>query len=113
MRRFIKRVTLPRLADLFALRLADHAAIHGSIDGTLLDELKARIEAIVAEGDALTVKDLAIGGNELMALGIPKGPLIGAVLEYLLETVLDDPSQNTSARLTTISERYFSLIKTS
>lgn len=112
-RRFIKRVTLPRLADLFALRLADHAAIHGSIDGTLLDELKARIEAIVAEGDALTVKDLAIGGNELMALGIPKGPLIGAVLEYLLETVLDDPSQNTSARLTTISERYFSLIKTS
>ncbi len=112
-RRFIKRVGLSRLDDLFALRLADQAAIHGSIDARLLDELRSRIEAIVAEGDALSIKDLAIGGNELMALGIPKGPYIGAVLEYLLEAVLDDPKQNSRERLLLMGERYFSLIKTS
>ncbi len=112
-RRFIRRVGLNRLDDLFILRLADQAAIHGRVETTMLDELKARIASIVAQGDALTVKDLAIGGNDLMALGIPKGPLIGKVLEYLLETVLDDPGQNTSGQLLTIAERYFSLIKSS
>lgn len=112
-RRFIKRVGLDRIDDLFALRLADQKAIHGRFDATLINELGGRIEGIVREGDALSVKDLAIGGNDLMAAGIPKGPAIGRVLDHLLETVLDDPAQNNREQLLTIAGRYFSLISTS
>lgn len=112
-RRFVRRVGLNRLDDLFTLRLADQLAIHGSVDMTLMDELRARIEGIIKSGDALSVKDLAIGGTALMALGIPKGPMIGSTLSYLLETVLDDPNQNTVEQLTTIAERYWRLSSTS
>lgn len=112
-RRFIKRVGLNRLDDLFTLRLADQLAIHKSVDTTLIDELRKRIESILKEGDALSIKDLAIGGNDLMALGIPKGPKIGEVLSYLMETVLDDPTQNNAAQLLSIAKGYISLISTS
>ncbi len=112
-RRFMRRVGVDLLEDLFALRLSDQAAIHGRVDYTLLAELSDRIAAIIAAGDALTVKDLAIDGNDLMALGIPKGKQIGQTLSYLLETVLDDPAQNTVAQLTEIAKNYGSLIKDS
>ena len=112
-RRFVRRVGVNRLDDLFALRLADQAAIHGRIDTTLLDELKARIAAILNEGDALSIADLAVNGNDLMALGIPKGKMVGQTLSYLMETVLDDPAQNTAQQLLAIARNYFSLIKTS
>ena len=40
-------------------------------------------------------RDLAIGGNDVIkALGVPPGPIIGRVLERLLERVLDDPQLN-------------------
>ncbi len=41
------------------------------------------------------VRDLAIGGDELLALGIPEGPAIGRALQALLDDVLTDPARNT------------------
>ena len=74
---------------------------------------KARIAAILNEGDALSIADLAVNGNDLMALGISKGKMVGQTLSYLMETVLDDPAQNTAQQLLAIARNYFSLIKTS
>ena len=50
---------------------------------------------ILARRDAVTVKDLAISGNDLIAEGMPPGRQIGETLSALLERVLDDPSLNT------------------
>ena len=41
------------------------------------------------------VRDLAIGGDELLALGIPEGPAVGHALRALLDDVLTDPARNT------------------
>ena len=41
------------------------------------------------------VRDLAIGGDELLALGIPEGPKVGWTLKALLDDVLTDPARNT------------------
>jgi tRNA nucleotidyltransferase (CCA-adding enzyme) len=112
-RRFIRRVGLEHLNSLFIIRLADQAAISGLLDTTLLDELRARIDGIVAAQDALGIADLAIDGNEVIALGAERGPMVGAVLSYLLETVLDDPKQNTKEQLLTIAMRYVERISTS
>ena len=49
---------------------------------------------------ALKVSDLKITGDDLMKMGIPKGPEIGRILNMLLEKVLDDPSINTKEKLT-------------
>jgi len=102
-RRFITRVGLEDIPLLFQLRIADQIAIHGEPNTSLIDELQERINKILAAKDALSIKDLAIGGNDLMKMGI-QGKSIGIILSYLLETVLDDPRQNTSEQLLTIAK---------
>ena len=45
--------------------------------------------------DCLSLKELAVGGNDLMNLGIKPGPGIGVILnKLLLDEVLQEPSRN-------------------
>ena len=48
---------------------------------------------------AIELGDLAIGGDELRAAGIPPGPLYAKILTGLLERVLVDPARNTPTQL--------------
>ena len=105
-RRFIVRVGVEHIKDLFKLRIADQLAIGDRADTALLDEFSKRISSVITSDDALSIKDLAIGGNDLMDLGIPKGKRIGQTLQYLLEAVLDDPGQNTKEQLVKIALAY-------
>jgi hypothetical protein len=91
---------------LFSLRMADQIALSGKIDTQVLGELKDRIERILAANDALSIKDLAVHGDDLMAIGIPKGKRIGDTLSFLFETVLDDPKQNTREQLLLLAKNY-------
>ncbi len=108
-RRFLTRVGKEHVGMLFSLRIADQIAIHGKPDIRLLEELEQRIKSILDAQDALSIKDLAVNGNDLMQAGIPKGKQLGKILEYLLETVLDDPKQNTREQLLEIAKHYQSL----
>jgi tRNA nucleotidyltransferase (CCA-adding enzyme) len=47
----------------------------------------------------LTLKDLAVGGDDLITAGVRPGPDIGAMLERLLAEVLEDPKRNQRERL--------------
>ena len=77
-RRFLARVGVDSVDDLFDLRIADSAAMSGSIpDPRPLDAFRARIRNTLAQGSAFTVKSLKVNGNDLAALGIPKGPVDG------------------------------------
>jgi len=100
-RRWLRRVGREHLAELFDLRIADNMG-NGLKSGNpaYLPELAARADRLLAEGAALSVGDLAIGGEDVMrALGIGPGPEVGAALEALLEDVLEDASRNTRERL--------------
>ena len=46
------------------------------------------------QGDCLSIKDLKISGNDLIELGISRGPRIGEILNQLFEDVLNKPSHN-------------------
>jgi tRNA nucleotidyltransferase (CCA-adding enzyme) len=48
----------------------------------------------IEEHAPFTRKDLKIDGNDLIHLGIKKGPRLGVVLDALLEKVLDNPELN-------------------
>lgn len=106
-RRFLNRVGIPAVEDVFDLRLADQIGISGINDTRALLELSGRIEKVLQENSALTLRDLAIDGNELERIGIPKGPRMGLVLQALLEAVLDDPSQNNRDRLAAIALGFY------
>jgi len=43
----------------------------------------------------LTLKDLAVKGQDLIDAGVRPGPEVGATLQRLLDDVLDDPAHNT------------------
>lgn len=45
--------------------------------------------------DPLEVRDLAVDGDDLRRAGIPPGPVVGRILQALLDAVLADPSRNT------------------
>jgi len=53
------------------------------------------VASIRAAKDPLTVKDLAVKGDDLLAAGVRPGPEVGATLERLLAEVLEDPTRNT------------------
>ena len=101
LRRWLRRVGEEAVADLFDLRIADMLG-NGLKQGfpVYLEEMRRRIERILAESRALKVTDLAVGGHDVMrVLGIPPGPPVRETLEALLEEVLDDPARNTRERL--------------
>ncbi len=111
-RRFIVRVGKEHIDDLFALRKADVFGLTGH-DGepTLLAEFTARIDTVLAEESAYTLKDLAVNGKDLMTIGIPAGKCLGLVLHDLLETVLDDPAQNTREQLLPIAAAMYQRLR--
>ncbi len=96
-RRWIRRVTPELLEDLYSLNRADvlGKGKDASADLDRLKSLQERVARALAEGSAVKVSDLAIGGRELLAdLGMKPGPKIGVILRALLEEVTDDPTRN-------------------
>lgn len=112
-RRFLVRVKPENVEDLFDLRIADiygmhniPVRLHDSQASSLLLEFKERIQKCECEKNVLSLKELAINGNDLISLGVPKGKEIGLILGELFNTVLDDPEQNTRERLIPIAETF-------
>ncbi|MCE9627180.1 MAG: CCA tRNA nucleotidyltransferase [Candidatus Eisenbacteria bacterium] len=100
-RRFVRRVGVEHIADLFDLRMAD--AIGNGLkqpDVTRLAALSERVDRLLEAPHALGLGDLAVGGADVMEVaGLPPGPGVGALLERLLDEVLEDPARNTRERL--------------
>ena len=63
------------------------------------EALAIAVRQVRASGAPLTIGDLAIDGNDLIAAGIEPGPNLGSMLAGLLVDVLTDPSLNTKERL--------------
>ena len=57
------------------------------------------VASIRAAQDPLTLQDLAVNGNDLIAAGVRPGPDVGEVLQRLLALVLEDPQRNTKEYL--------------
>ena len=70
------------------------------------DAIDALLEEIRKEDSCLTVKDLAVNGADLIALGIPEGPHIGNCLALLLELVQGDPTSNDKQILLKAAQLY-------
>ena len=112
-RRFIVRVGLQYMDDLFDLRVADVFGMHNnqvnlrnSTTSENILELKERIEKITEKQNALSLKDLCVNGKDLMDIGIPSGKKIGVVLNELFEAVLEDPGMNSREKLLKLAESY-------
>ena len=104
-RRFVIRVGKENLTALYMLRRADSFATAGvEPPQDYLSELTSRVEKILAESGAFSLRDLAISGGDLMSIGIAPGKNMGRILNELFEAALEDPALNTRDALLRIAE---------
>jgi tRNA nucleotidyltransferase (CCA-adding enzyme) len=96
-RKWIRRVSPERVEDLYALNQADLLGKGRDVTEDLagLERLKERVAREFAAQHALSSRDLAVDGKDVMReLDIKPSRRVGEVLESLLEKVVEDPSLN-------------------
>lgn len=104
-RRFINKVGPDHILKLVDLRIADNRGgkYPEGIKGVL--RLRRKIQDELDRKTPLGVKDLAVGGTELMEMGIPEGPEIGRILRELVDYILDEPALNTKEALLDLAKK--------
>ena len=95
LRRWLSRLGTPMLQQLLALQQADMRSKGTDITAEfqIFERIHALLAEINAENACLSLKDLAVNGNDLIALGYT-GKAIGITLNRLLELVLDEQLPN-------------------
>ena len=96
-RRVLSRLGEVNTRRLFAVQRADIAAQSAYRREEKLAsvaEAERLAEEILAQRQCLCVKDLAVGGRELLAAGVPRGRAVGRLLNTLLDEVLDETLPN-------------------
>ena len=87
---------------IFAVKRADTLAQSGYQREEKLadiDEYERLYHKIMKEEQCLSIRDLAVTGSDLIALGMEPGKRIGETLNQLLELVLEHPEWNTKEKL--------------
>ena len=108
LRRLMRRVGIDLIFDLLDLRRADVVAqgMGGKTDD--VDELEVRIKNEINKKSPFGLNDLAIDGNVIMKkLKLKPGPMVGEILNYLLEQVLDEPQNNSIRVLEKLTKEYY------
>ena len=105
LRRWLSRLGYDNVLTLLALQEADMGSKGTGIPEALEDyqEIRELLQEIQAENACLTVKDLALNGHDLMAMGFV-GKEIGVCLNALLEQVLDERIPNQADALRTAAK---------
>ena len=97
MRRTLSKIGKDMMPMLFLVQISDVLAQNPETFEEKLAKIKMAIalwKKVLESGAALTIKDLAITGRDLMEIGIAQGPELGRVLKTALEYVLEQPEQN-------------------
>lgn len=112
LKRLLNRVGKDIIFDLFKLQRAD---ILSSAPPFLFMEkvnyMDSKITEIINSDVPLNSNELAINGNDLIKeLSIKPSQIIGKILNYLLDRVLDDPTLNTRETLLELAKDFQSSI---
>ena len=93
LRRQLSRYGQEALLQLLALQKADFCSKGVTGENPHFEQIEMLIREIVAKNACLSIRDLAVNGHDMMALGFA-GPDIGKVLNTLLDAVLDERLPN-------------------
>ncbi len=95
---------------LFQLQEADMSAkAPGIFESRLpdLEQSRALAQEILAQGECLTLRDLALSGEDLKAMGMTPGPEMGKLLHRMLDLVLEGKVENTLPALKLCAQEFF------
>lgn len=92
LRRYFSMVGKEYAEDVIALKEVSYGK-------SMVEEMRGEYVKTLQEGYCLSIKDLAITGADLLALGIDQGKMVGAYLQTALDYVLKEPHRNTKEAL--------------
>lgn len=97
-RRFMRKVGLENINDILDLRIGDRLGSGSKETSWRLEEMKERMQSQLHQ--PFSIKDLKINGNDLMSeLNLKPGPILGEILSYLFEQVMENPELNEKEKL--------------
>ena len=106
-RRLINKIGTDLIFDLIALRKADTVAQGMGQTTESIGEFELKVRDELTKSRAFGLKDLALNGNDLMQhFDLKEGPMVGQVLNFLMEKVLDQPELNTAEQLTALAGEF-------
>lgn len=102
MRRMLARYGEETTRLLLRLRRADRLG-KGTDDPAVIETMTREAEALLARvisgEQCLSLRKLKLNGNDLIAMGVPRGKQVGALLQRLLDAVLDGELANEHEKL--------------
>ena len=104
-RRFVAQLGAEHFADFLEIRKGDMAgqsAYHLEQRRQVIAHMEAMYAEIIEQKQCLKLSELAIGGKDLIAIGVKPGPDMGRILKALLDRVLEEPELNTREQLLAI-----------
>lgn len=109
-RKFIHRVGDEHANDLLTLRQADMFGKGQTptelATKTTVDRQRGLVEQVRSAQEPTSMSALAVNGNDLLTLGIPRGPDIGRILRQLTNDVIEDPRLNDHQQLLQRAREY-------
>jgi tRNA nucleotidyltransferase (CCA-adding enzyme) len=107
-KKWLARLGEQSFFDLTQVKRADKLAQNTELIGEELERLdftEALAREIIEEGEAVTVRQLAIHGNDLIALGL-EGRAIGELLDIMLDAVISEELPNTKESLLDFAKKH-------
>ena len=95
---------LRRLLDVKRADNLAQAPEYRSVQGGI-DKAEAILDQLLAEDTCVSLRQLAVNGRDLLALGL-SGPAVGRILRTLLDAVLDETLPNQRAALLAAARNY-------
>ncbi len=94
--KWLNRIGPEALLQLIQIQRADDLAKSAAVRYRTekADALTTMVQALLADHACYTVRDLAIDGSDLLAIGYPPGKALGETLDRLLAAVIDGTCPN-------------------
>lgn len=93
-RRLISRVGKDKIFTLYELQVCDKICTYKDRNIKPLLDKKEEIIEVLEEKNIYKKDDLEINGYDIIKLGYSEGKIVGEILSYLFDKVIDDPELN-------------------
>lgn len=99
LKKLIKRIGKDEIFNLIALQKADIQCSNKDATIEHIIEREEKIKSILKNEEVYEVNQMNINGKDLIDLGFEEGKIIGEILEYLLEKIMENPEFNNKETL--------------
>lgn len=90
-RRWLNKIGADRFRQLLCVRMADIQALAASTQASRIsrcNELETLMNDVIAKDQCFSMKDMALGGKDILDMGVPEGVRVGEILTVLLSEVI-------------------------